>query len=246
MQLAQTRGLQQANQRGLLNSSMAVGAAQDSVLNAATPIAQFDADINAKAAGYNAETANTFTKTNAAFENDAKNFGAQSINRANEFNASNEYNKQQALFEANVKASLQQIDNEAQFDKQSQNIYGGLGQEFTRAMLAINQDTNMDQQSKDYALKQMFDAYKSQVSMLSAVGSIPDVGQLLIAEQGPAAPPPVDPNANTPKTKANFDPKAYLARYPDLAQNAWAKAHPWEHYQKYGSAEGRSFTYKAA
>ena len=189
MQLARTRGLQQSNQRGLLNSSMAVGAAQDSVLNAATPLATFDADINAKSAGYNAETENQFAKANAAVENEAKNFGAQAFNRSNEFNASNEFNKQQSLFEANVKASLQQIDNDAQFDRQSQNIFGGLGQTFSQAIMSINQDPNMDQQSKDYAIKQMFDSYKAQISMLSAVGSIPDVGQLLEAETTPTTPP---------------------------------------------------------
>lgn len=180
MQQARTQGLQQANSRGLLNSSMAVGAAQDSVIKNALPIAQFDADINAKAAGYNADTQNTFTKTNAAMENEAKTFGAQSINRSNEFNATNEYNKQQSRFEANVKASLAQIENEAQFDRQSQAIYGTLGQEFMKAISAINADTNMNQQSKDYSIQQMFKAYKAQVSMLSAVGSIPDVSRLLI------------------------------------------------------------------
>lgn len=43
MQLAQTRALQAANARGLSNSSMAVGAAQNAVLDAAMPIAQSDA-----------------------------------------------------------------------------------------------------------------------------------------------------------------------------------------------------------
>jgi hypothetical protein len=40
MELARTQGLQQANQRGLLSSSMAVGAAQDAAIRATLPIAQ--------------------------------------------------------------------------------------------------------------------------------------------------------------------------------------------------------------
>jgi hypothetical protein len=43
MQRAQTRAAQQANQLGLRNSSIAVGAAQNAVLDAATPIATADA-----------------------------------------------------------------------------------------------------------------------------------------------------------------------------------------------------------
>lgn len=45
MQLAQTRGLEQANRSGLRNSSMAVGAAQKSVIDAATPLATTDASL---------------------------------------------------------------------------------------------------------------------------------------------------------------------------------------------------------
>ena len=43
LQQTQTKALEQANQRGLLNSSMAVGAAQSALYSAALPIAQADA-----------------------------------------------------------------------------------------------------------------------------------------------------------------------------------------------------------
>ncbi len=43
MKQARTQGLQQANKRGLLNSSMAVGASQDAMARQALPIAQQDA-----------------------------------------------------------------------------------------------------------------------------------------------------------------------------------------------------------
>ena len=49
MQQAATTGLQQANARGLANSSMAVGASQAEVLKAAVPIATADANIQANA-----------------------------------------------------------------------------------------------------------------------------------------------------------------------------------------------------
>jgi hypothetical protein len=214
MQLAKTEGLQQANARGLLNSSMAVGAAQDSVYRAATPIATQDADTYARAAGYNADTANQFARANADIENQSRSFGAQAINRANEFNATNTFNasesqkdrtfkagesqkerdyqdwqsnkqrafdKQQNEFNANVKASLAQIENDANFNQQLQQTFGSLSQSFNNSITAINSDPNMDQQSKDYTIKQLYDSYKAQLSLLSAVGSVPDVSQLLVA-----------------------------------------------------------------
>lgn len=49
MRLSATQGLQAANRRGLLNSSMAVGAAQDSMVKNAVPIASQDAQLQADA-----------------------------------------------------------------------------------------------------------------------------------------------------------------------------------------------------
>jgi hypothetical protein len=57
MQQAQTAGKQYANQRGLLSSSLGAQAAQESVLKAATPIAQSDANIYSQAANTNANIA---------------------------------------------------------------------------------------------------------------------------------------------------------------------------------------------
>lgn len=40
-------------------------------------------------------------------------------------------------------------------------------------------------------------------------------------------------------TAANFDPKAYLAANPDVAADPYFAANPLEHFQRYGSNEGR-------
>lgn len=59
-QQAETRSLQQSNARGLLNSSMAVGAGQSALYDAALPIAQADASVNANAGQFNANADNQF------------------------------------------------------------------------------------------------------------------------------------------------------------------------------------------
>ncbi len=181
MELAKQQGLLFAADRNLLNSSLAGQAAQNAVIQNALPIAQGDAEANLGATRYNVDTKNQFSVKNTDAENLRRNFNAQVKNRAGEFNAANAFNKQQALFEANVKASLAEIDNRANFDRQSQAIFGTLSDSFSKAIIAINTDTNMNQQSKDYSIQQLFNAYKAQISILSAVGSVPDVSRLLQA-----------------------------------------------------------------
>jgi len=64
MQQAQTRANQQMNQRGLINSSMAVGAGQAALYDAAVPIAASDAQTNNKVALDNTQAKNQFATAN--------------------------------------------------------------------------------------------------------------------------------------------------------------------------------------
>ncbi|MBF9645488.1 hypothetical protein, partial [Streptococcus pseudopneumoniae] len=59
MQQAATKGLQQSNQRGLLNTSLGVQASQNALYEAAMPMAQQDASTYADAAKTNAGERNT-------------------------------------------------------------------------------------------------------------------------------------------------------------------------------------------
>lgn len=70
LQQARTRARQASNRRGLLNSSMAVGAGREAVLNTALPIAQQDA----------ASSLNV-SQTNQGFINRAREFGAGAENQ---------------------------------------------------------------------------------------------------------------------------------------------------------------------
>ena len=58
------------------------------------------------------------------------------------------------------------------------------------------------------------------------------------------APPDLLPPAPPPVDAAHFDAAAYLAANPDVAA-AW-KANPWEHYERFGRAEGRLLDPNAA
>ena len=98
MQRARTEGLQYANQRGLLNSSIAAQAAQQAMIDAAIPIAQQDArtyaeaagqitDIEGRAALQDAQLGTNVSMFNVGEDNVTNRFNAESKNRAGEFNA---------------------------------------------------------------------------------------------------------------------------------------------------------------
>lgn len=72
MQQAETNAKNVMNQRGLINSSQAIGAAQDSVYKAATPIAVADAAAYQKAASENTAAGNKALEFNAGAENAAE------------------------------------------------------------------------------------------------------------------------------------------------------------------------------
>lgn len=81
-QRAETKANQQSVQRGLLNSSMAVGAAQNAVIDAAMPMAQQDAGTYAESARTNANARTQTSQFNAGETNTASRFGADAENQA--------------------------------------------------------------------------------------------------------------------------------------------------------------------
>ena len=68
MQLARTKALQQANARGLVNSSIAVGASQDAAIRAGLPIAQQDAATQFQAQTANQQAENQMKENEQAFD----------------------------------------------------------------------------------------------------------------------------------------------------------------------------------
>lgn len=80
IQAARARAAQAANERGLLNSAMAMTAGEAAAYDAAIPIATNDAATAAKAAGYNADMRNQFDVRNVDATNTARQFNASAQN----------------------------------------------------------------------------------------------------------------------------------------------------------------------
>ncbi len=87
MQQAETRSLQKANQRGLMNSSIAVGAGQSALYDAAAPIAAADAATYARAGEFDAGAKQQVNLANQGSTNTAEQFNAGSTNQVNSQNS---------------------------------------------------------------------------------------------------------------------------------------------------------------
>jgi hypothetical protein len=84
---AEARSNMRMNSRGLLNSSLAVGAGQSALYDAALPIAQADAQTNAQSANFNANASNVASQFGADATNKQALVNQDATNRAAEFQA---------------------------------------------------------------------------------------------------------------------------------------------------------------
>ncbi|EJE50108.1 hypothetical protein PMI14_05313 [Acidovorax sp. CF316] len=105
MQQARARALQTANTRGLLNSSMALTAADSAMYDAAMPIAQQDASTYARAGEFNANTANTFARDNNQFVRDA--YMADFNVQANEWAAQQQFDREYKMLDRQQQLTLE-------------------------------------------------------------------------------------------------------------------------------------------
>jgi hypothetical protein len=159
MQQAATRADQASNARGLLNSSIAVGAGQDAVLAAATPIAQADAGIYANA---NLADASNKQQVNLANQN--------STNTATQFStaAANTVKAQNSQLETNVNLNNASESNKsAQVKEQLQADTGKFNASASNTLTNLG----MDEQAKT-GLATIEANYKELMQSQSSAGDL--------------------------------------------------------------------------
>lgn len=131
MQQAATEAKQQMASRGLVNSSMAVGAGQAALYKTALPIAAQDANTYAEAARQNAAMGTDVSKFNAGNEtqnsqynanakDNMQRFNVDAANTNDRFNASQQ--QQNSQFNAQLSAQNSQFNAQARNDMQQFNI----------------------------------------------------------------------------------------------------------------------------
>ncbi len=157
IQQARTHGMETANARGLLNSSIGQTAADSSVYNAALPIATSDAATYAKAAGYNADQTNTFAKFNASANND---FNLAKLNSDTQTHLAELASRDKALIQNSQVAS-------SAYSKYADTLYSN------------STNPKLDADARLQADKNAFNMYQQQISLSSAMTNMPDVSKYL-------------------------------------------------------------------
>lgn len=149
MQLAQTRGAQNANRRGLGASSMAAEAAQKAMIESAAPIAANDASLFAAAQRANTEQSNAWDMRDLEREQADRQFGAKLTSDESQFSRNLAEQGRQANLGATTQLSIAGMNYDIQDRRLSQE-----DQQFlkTYQLETKKLDTAIDQFAKQFGL----------------------------------------------------------------------------------------------
>jgi hypothetical protein len=87
--------------------------------------------------------------------------------------------KNLAVLNGNISASLESLKANQALTQQTQQQVAALMSEYAKGQQAINENPNMDQQSKNAASLQNYNNLKAALDLISAVGKVNNVGTLL-------------------------------------------------------------------
>lgn len=191
LERARTDARQAANARGLINTSMAVGAGEDAAIRSALPIATADANTYSTAARENTAAENTALSTNAGAANTAAITNANSANTV----ALQGLRGNQAVELANIEANYKNL---IQTSAAGGKLYSDAVQAITTIL--ANPDTSAEQ--KQMAVQKVTEMLKSGLDFTGSVGNV-DLSGLLTFNTGGIATPPPPPN--TPATSEQWD-----------------------------------------
>lgn len=150
MEIARTNAKQSANERGLVNSAMAVSAGETAAYQAALPIATQDAATYSKAAGYSVDQTNQKNLQDSNLTNAAAQFNAKSLNDA----------------------TLQKINNENQRLIQTNSTAASLMNQATGVLNNILMNDKMDANAKTEASRQIYENLRTQLGIISSTASL--------------------------------------------------------------------------
>lgn len=197
MQQAETRALQKANSRGLLNSSLAVGAGQSALYDAATPMATQDAAMYGKAAESNATAQNAVNSQNSQLETNVSLNNAASTNAANQFNASQTNDILKLNMDSESKANLANIEASYKTLMQSSASASDLYKQMVLNASNIMSSTTMDAAAKQQAIKNQVALLNSGLGVIGKISNL-DLDSLLSFDGGDFSGTTYTPPASTP------------------------------------------------
>lgn len=187
MQRAKYQGIATANRRGLLNSSLAAGAAQAAMIDAAVPIAQQDAQTYYEQSRANQNVTNDFKSSNLNYLQGAE---QSALDRA--------YDLDQTEYKTN--AELAKAMAETRLTQSS-----GLYAQFIQGMADIN-SSDMEQSSKDVALRSLWETISKGTQLSTSLANVTFAnGQLVYGGEANS----VGDIVNAPESRASDQPSVY-------------------------------------
>ena len=179
MQQAAGQAKQAANARGLLNSSIAIGSAQDAVIRNALPMAQQNAQTYAQSAQFNADAGNRNQMFNADVANQSSQFNTQANNQFAIAQREDETRREMFNAEQVNRERAQILDNQAQLERlglqinsNQQNIPTSFAANISNTTMmgvnAILADGNLSADAKRGAIDNLVKYANSQIAWASA------------------------------------------------------------------------------
>jgi hypothetical protein len=218
-QMAETRAAQQANARGLANSSMAVQAGQAALYDAALPIAQQDANTYAQSGHFNAGQETDVSKfnasqgfdaskTNATLQTQNQQFNAEQQNKMRMFEVQNDSDI--AKFNASESNALKKLGMDSSTKLELANIeagykmlmqtQAGASDLYKQSMLNIANimaNKDMNEEAKRVAIQNQTTILNNGLGLLGRISNL-DLGDLLDFGGTPAPTPAPAAPAPTP------------------------------------------------
>lgn len=245
-QQARTRAMQDANRRGLMNSSMAVQAGQAAMYDAALPIAQADAATQARSAAWNAEQNNQFKQFDANALNEAARFntGIDADMARDAFSANAQ---RDAAFEKSYNDMVSQVvgaANDQSLALLKHNLtQAGIGQEqsieitknLQNNILSIQMNSALNEETKRQYIQDLINNANTSLDLIHQASGM--TGNLLYFGEQPSGSGGsggtggtggtdssgkriAGQNGNPPATKDTFDAQAYYDANPDVKSSS--------------------------
>lgn len=172
MQQAQTKALEQMNGRGLLNSSLAVGAAQGAVLDRAASIGQADANATSNVLNNNQANQQQVNITNAGNVQSTNQFNASEANKLTSFNASESNKVLSQMLDQQNKLQLADIEATYKNIMQSQSSAMTLYQNSVRNISDILQNPDLAPEAKTAAVNNQNQLLKTGLEIMGKIGGL--------------------------------------------------------------------------
>jgi len=175
IQMARTGAKQQMNQRGLLNSSMAISASDAAAYQAALPIAQADASVY-----------DTNAKQNLAYQNEALKANVGATNDMTGKNLSATVDAMKSNMDAATKTQLATIEADYKTTMQNSATASEMYKQTVKNISDIQSNKDMTLAAKQAAVDNQYYLLKQGFEIAGAIGNM-NLGELLDFSAAPQA-----------------------------------------------------------